>query len=81
MFYFRVFILSCKTVRVFTGAGFAVLTYEHIPCPPHTPRQEQKKGLAVGLKKNLDMLDNNNSRTPPTTHAPVLSCDVIKTIT
>lgn len=27
------------------------------------------------------MLDNNNAGTPPTTHAPVVPCDVIKTIT
>lgn len=46
-----------------------------------SPPREQKKGLTGGFKKNLDMLDNNNTRTPPTTHAPVLRCDVIKAIT
>lgn len=29
--YFHVFILSCKSVRVFRGEGFAVLTYAHHP--------------------------------------------------
>lgn len=39
---------------------------------------EEKKGLKRGLRKKVDMLDNNNTGTPPTSYAPVPSCHVMK---
>lgn len=58
--------------------GFAMLlTYERHPCLTGA----EKRISSRFKKENLDMLDNNNTSIPPTTHAPLVPCDVIKTIT
>lgn len=76
--YFHIFILSCKSVRVFRGAGYTALTCEHQPAL--LTEAEKRISGWFEEKEKTDMLDINNRRTPPTTHAPVLLRDVIKTI-
>lgn len=46
VFTFRAFTLSCKSVRVFRGAGFAVLTHER-----HPTLTGAEKRISAGLKK------------------------------
>lgn len=55
---------SCSAANVCVSSEETILLCWHTGTIP--PWQEQKKGLAAGLKRNLDMLDNNNTSTPST---------------
>lgn len=41
-------------------------------------RHKEKRGGKGRSEKNVDMVDNNNTRTPPASHAPVPSCHVMR---
>lgn len=85
--FLRVFILGCRSVRVFTRSRFCCV--DILASQPSTPAPRRPTGAEKRIsirvwerkKKNQDTLDNNNAQTPPTTHASVHPCDVIKTIT
>lgn len=74
---------NSRGARVFAGARLAALTCEHRPSM--TGIEKKKKNRIKERfeekkkKKKVDMLDNNSTGTPPTSHhAPVPSCHVMK---
>lgn len=64
-----------RSTRVVAGAHLSMLTRKD---HPSMTDMKKKKGLERVLRKKVDMLDNNNTGTPPASYAPVPSCHVMR---